>query len=125
MPLLAVHNRSTVSERMIAVTVCFSAAARNTLAVSVQLPAGSRLTDAIRLSGVLAGVADATVDSLQTGVWGRRQPLDHALRDGDRVELCRPLKVDPKVARRTRFRSQGARTTGLFSTRRAGAKSGY
>jgi sulfur carrier protein len=62
---------------------------------------------------------------LQTGVWGRKQPPDHVLRQGDRVELYRALKVDPKVARRERFSKQGARTTGLFSKRRAGAKSGY
>lgn len=108
-----------------AVTVCFSAAARSLADVQLQLPLGSRLVDAIRASGVLADVVDATVDTLHTAVWGRKQPLDHVLREGDRVELCRPLKVDPKVARRTRFRSQGARTTGLFATRRAGAKSGY
>jgi sulfur carrier protein len=41
------------------------------------------------------------------------------------VELYRPLKVDPKLARRERFNRQGAGTTGLFAKRRAGAKSGY
>lgn len=68
---------------------------------------------------------DDTVDALETGVWGRKQAADHLLRDGDRVELYRPLKVDPKVARRERFTRQGAGTTGLFAKRRAGAKSGY
>jgi hypothetical protein len=41
------------------------------------------------------------------------------------VELYRPLLVDPKVARRERFRRQGARNTGLFAQRRPGAKPGY
>lgn len=45
--------------------------------------------------------------------------------DLDRVELCRPLTVDPKVARRERFRQQGARGTGLFAKRRKGGKAGY
>ena len=40
------------------------------------------------------------------GVWGRVQPLDHVLRDGDRVELYRPLTVDPKEARRLRYKKQ-------------------
>ena len=44
------------------------------------------------------------------------------LRDGDRVEIYRPLRVDPKVARRERFRKQGARAAGLFAQRRPGAK---
>ncbi|MDH5708755.1 MAG: RnfH family protein, partial [Hylemonella sp.] len=47
------------------------------------------------------------------------------LRDLDRVELYRPLKVDPKVARRERFARQGARGAGLFASKRAGAKAGY
>lgn len=107
------------------VTVCFSAAARQTVEVQLQLPAGSRVVDAIRASGVLADTPDCEVDGLQTGIWGRKCATDQLLREGDRVELYRPLKVDPKVARRERFSRQGARTTGLFSKRRAGAKSGY
>ena len=38
------------------------------------------------------------------GVWGRKQALRDALRDRDRVEVYRPLKVDPKEARRLRYR---------------------
>jgi putative ubiquitin-RnfH superfamily antitoxin RatB of RatAB toxin-antitoxin module len=93
--------------------------------VVLQLPGGSRLIDALRESGLLTGLPDAEVDALQTGIWGRKTPPDQVLRDGDRVELTRALKVDPKVARRERFSQQGARGTGLFSRRRAGAKSGY
>jgi putative ubiquitin-RnfH superfamily antitoxin RatB of RatAB toxin-antitoxin module len=114
-----------VSEDSIGVSVCFSRAAREVSEVVLRLPAGSRLIDALRESGVLVGLPDAEVDALQTGIWGRKLPPDHGLRDGDRVELYRPLKVDPKVARRERFSQQGARGAGLFSKRRAGAKSGY
>lgn len=63
--------------------------------------------------------------ALMASVWGERARPDQVLRDGDRIELCRPLRVDPKVARRERFSSQGARATGLFAKRRDGAKSGY
>jgi putative ubiquitin-RnfH superfamily antitoxin RatB of RatAB toxin-antitoxin module len=114
-----------VSESAIRVCVCFSRATREVQEVELQLPFGSRLVDALRESGLLAGLPDAEVDALQTGIWGRKLPPDHVLRDGDRVELYRALKVDPKVARRERFSQQGARGAGLFSKRRAGAKSGY
>ena len=50
---------------------------------------------------------------------------EQALREGDRIELCRALVVDPKVARRERFAKQGARGTGLFARRRPGAAAGY
>jgi putative ubiquitin-RnfH superfamily antitoxin RatB of RatAB toxin-antitoxin module len=64
-------------------------------------------------------------DVLTVALWGRKVSLSHVLRDQDRIELCRPLKVDPKVARRERFVSQGAKSAGLFSKRRVGAKAGY
>jgi putative ubiquitin-RnfH superfamily antitoxin RatB of RatAB toxin-antitoxin module len=114
-----------VSEVAIAVTVCFSGAARQCVEVALQMPAGSTLVDAIRQSQVLMDVPDADVDLLLAAVWGRKQAFNYPLRNGDRVELCRPLKVDPKMARRERFTKQGARSAGLFSKRRAGAKSGY
>jgi uncharacterized protein len=114
-----------VNKTAIAVTVCWSAVARDCVEIALTLPAGSRVVDAVRASQMLAGLSDNEVDALLTGIWGRKLPPDHALRDGDRVELYRPLKVDPKMARRERFTRQGARGTGLFSHRRAGAKSGY
>lgn len=112
-------------ESPITVVVCYSGTARSCAECVVELPPGSRIADAIRSSTLLADLPDSAVDALLPGIWGRKLPADHVLRDGDRVELYRPLKVDPKVARRERFKGQGARTTGLFSKRRAGAKSGY
>jgi putative ubiquitin-RnfH superfamily antitoxin RatB of RatAB toxin-antitoxin module len=41
------------------------------------------------------------------------------------VEVYRELLVDPKVARRERFRKQGSRAAGLFARRKPGAKAGY
>ncbi len=114
-----------VSEQGLLVTVCFGAAARAVAVVELHLPLGSLVLDAIRESRLLAGVPDDAVDGLQTGIWGRKAAADQLLRDGDRIELYRALKVDPKVARRERFSRQGSGRTGLFAKRRAGAKSGY
>ncbi len=84
------------TEPTIAVTVCFSGAARSCEEMVVQVRAGSLVADAIRASGLLAGLKDEAVDALQTGIWGRKLPADQVLRAGDRVELYRALKVDPK-----------------------------
>lgn len=46
------------------------------------------------------------LDLSELGVWGRRVAADHPLRDGDRVEVYRPLQVPPMEARRTRQRQQ-------------------
>lgn len=70
--------------------------------VPLQLPPGTRLLDAVQASGLCERHAlDAA--ALRTGLWGRPQPADALLRDRDRVEIYRPLKVDPKEARRLRY----------------------
>ena len=58
-------------------------------------------------------------------VWGKSVNPNHSLCEGDRLELLRPLVVDPKEARRLRFNQQGSRAAGLFAKRRQGAKTGY
>ena len=101
------------------VVVCHSPGPRRVLEHSLNLPPGATVADALRVCGV-EPAQDETV-----GVWGRRAQLSQPLREGDRVELVRPLQVDPKVARRERFRQQGSRAAGLFAGRRPGAKPGY
>ncbi|MBE7418635.1 MAG: RnfH family protein [Ideonella sp.] len=76
---------------------------------TLRLPAGATVADALRASGVLDGVDGALVDALAPSVWSRAVALDARLRDGDRVELTRPLRVDPKEARRQRYRRDGVR----------------
>ena len=85
---------------------------------TLHLPAGSTLGQALAAAGWPADGADV-------GIWGRHALLEQPLHDGDRVELYRALKVDPKLARRERFGRQGARAAGLFAQRRPGAKPGY
>ena len=60
-----------------------------------------------------------------TAIWGKPVSLTQVLQAGDRIEWLRGLRVDPKVARRERFQSQGRRTAGLFARKRPGAKAGY
>jgi putative ubiquitin-RnfH superfamily antitoxin RatB of RatAB toxin-antitoxin module len=49
------------------------------------------------------------IGALTVAVWGRAAAPDRVLDDGDRVEIVRPLKVDPKEARRLRYEVQGDR----------------
>jgi uncharacterized protein len=86
---------------------------------------GLTATQAVRASGLLEPMPQSEIDMLSLGVWGRKAPGALLTRPGDRVELTRPLTVDPKVARRERFVKQGAKAAGLFAKRRAGAKAGY
>jgi putative ubiquitin-RnfH superfamily antitoxin RatB of RatAB toxin-antitoxin module len=70
--------------------------------VEVEVPAGASALDAIRASGLLERHAEIDISSQAVGVWGRRCALDTVLREGDRVEIYRPLAIDPKEARRRR-----------------------
>ena len=114
---------------MLKVTVVACLAPRKTREWTLELPQGAVVADALRASGAMPTLAlvrsAETADQPLVGVWGRVVSLDAPLQHLDRVEIYRPLKVDPKVARRERFVRQGARTTGLFARRRPGGKAGY
>ena len=104
---------------MLRIQVLHSPGPRQVVEHALTLQPGATVADALQASGV------ALAEGAEVGIWGRRALLARALCDGDRVEVARSLRVDPKVARRERFRKQGSRATGLFSGRRPGAKSGY
>jgi len=88
---------------MARVEVAYSPAPRQTELVSLSLTGTVR--EALIASGLLEhhGLA---IDALRCGIWGRRCDLGQALRDGDRVEIYRALAVDPKEARRLRYKGQ-------------------
>ncbi len=107
------------------VVLAYSPAPREVHEVNLTLPAGSTVRDALAASGWAAQFPDLPIEPGSVGIGGRKAVLEHVLRDHDRVELWRALRVDPKLARRERFGKQGARAAGLFARRRPGAKPGY
>lgn len=74
--------------------------------VRVELPAGSRVRDAIAASGF--GVQMPWAAACR----GEVVDLDSTLADGDRIDICRPLAADPKELRRARARRR--RRSGRF-----------
>ena len=70
--------------------------------VDVELSAGATVADAIVASGLQARFPEMDLARLETGVWSRPRPRSTPLRDGDRVELYRPLQADAKAERRKR-----------------------
>lgn len=61
---------------------------------------GDTVADAITESGIVSRYPQRDVEAMQAGVWGHPVNRDHALAEGDRVELYRPLQRDPRDARR-------------------------
>ncbi len=109
----------------IEITLACSPAPRVVHEEVLLLRPGASARDAVQASRLAALFPQLDWQALQPGVWGKAVDWEQPLKDGDRIELCRDLTVDPKVARRERFARQGARGTGLFAKRRAGAKAGY
>jgi uncharacterized protein len=85
----------------ITVTVAF-AAAYEQVVIEVTLRSGSTIGDAIARSGICARFPEIDLVAVKAGIWGKVRDLKYELRDGDRVEIYRPLKADPKEARRAR-----------------------
>jgi hypothetical protein len=89
------------ADRSIEVTVVFCAGPGEADESVLRLPVGSTLREAVQASGLLQRHAGLDV-AHGAGIWGKRRPPETPLRDRDRVELYRPLRIDPKEARRTR-----------------------
>jgi uncharacterized protein len=68
----------------------------------VRVAAGATVEQAIRVSGLLERYPEIDISTLRAGIFGKITALDTPLKAGDRVEMYRPLTVDPKDARRRR-----------------------
>lgn len=106
-------------------TLVVSLAPRSIQEVRVTVEEGTTAAQALRASGLLDAITEAQLLSLELAIWGRKALGAQELQPEDRLELLRPLLVDPKVARRERFAHQGAKKAGLFKARRNGGKAGY
>ena len=83
----------------IVVEVVFALADKQRL-VSVSLPPNATVADAIAASHLAGHFLGQDFDTLEVGVWGRVVEKGHILSAGDRVEIYRPLRLDPREARR-------------------------
>ena len=68
--------------------------------LSVSLCSGACVADALSHSDLARRFPEIDFDRLQAGVWGHPVTRSHVLCDGDRIEIYRPLQLDPKEARR-------------------------
>ncbi len=83
----------------ICVEVVFALPDRQEL-VTLLMPADATVADALRQSELERGFPDADFASANVAVWGRPVSRGRQLADGDRVEILRPLEIDPRDARR-------------------------
>jgi putative ubiquitin-RnfH superfamily antitoxin RatB of RatAB toxin-antitoxin module len=62
---------------------------------------GMTAIEAVDASGLLRELTELSRDTLLLGVFGRRVEPDETVRAGDRVEIYRQLRFDPRAARRS------------------------
>ena len=99
------------------ITLTLSNAPRQVQEWTLEVPESCTLAAALKQVDWQARCPGLDLDAFEASIWGRRAEGRTHLKAGDRVELTRALRVDPKVARRERFQRQGVRTAGLFARR--------
>lgn len=95
---MADHNADSI-----AVQVAYARPERQ-LVLDVQVPAGTTAREAVRLSAIASHFPDIDPEEAPLGIYGRAVEGSEPLRPGDRVEIYRPLEIDPREARRQRAR---------------------
>jgi hypothetical protein len=89
----------------IEVEVVYALARRQHL-VPVVLPAGATVADALRAVAARPPFDQLDLDTVPVGIFGDRVNRDRRLEPRDRVEIYRPLAIDPRQARRQRAQAQ-------------------
>jgi uncharacterized protein len=92
-----------MAERTMVVDVVYADAKRQIL-LRVELPRDSSVKQAIDLSGIADKLPGNAVDLQRLGVFGSKVAPDHIVQNGDRIEIYRPLLLNPMEARRRRAR---------------------
>ncbi len=70
--------------------------------IPVKVNSGTTLRQGIESSGILEKCPEINLARNKVGIYSKPRALDYVLKDGDRIEIYRPLIIDPKEARRKR-----------------------
>ncbi len=92
------------------VEVVFATECEQTL-LSLEIQLGATVDDVIQASSLGERFGEAVIAAAPVGIWGRTVGRDHVVAAGDRVEIYRELKIDPREARR-RLARAGQTMTG-------------
>jgi uncharacterized protein len=93
---------------MINVEIVYAQTQRS-IAKSLELPQGARIADALAQAASDQEFSGVDLANAAVGIFGKVAPRDQLLKEGDRIEIYRPLLEEPKVARRKQARAQKTR----------------
>jgi uncharacterized protein len=86
---------------VISVEVVYAQAQRS-IAKLLSMPPGARIADALRLAAADEDFRGLDLANAAVGVFGKVASREQPLKEGDRIEIYRPLLEEPKLARRER-----------------------
>ena len=95
-------------DHMIRIEIAYACAQEAEL-ISLNVKVGTTVMEAIELSSIQSKYPCIDFSINKTGIYGRQCLDGTMLKEGDRVEIYRPLQVDPKKNRRRRASTQGSR----------------
>jgi putative ubiquitin-RnfH superfamily antitoxin RatB of RatAB toxin-antitoxin module len=102
--IFAVRPNVSTAERQVTVEVMFAGAGQPVLYRRIEVDVGCTLMQAIQACGIVDLLPANIMDPRRLGVFGHKASPDQQVRDGDRIEIYRPLRLDPMEARRRRAR---------------------
>jgi uncharacterized protein len=89
----------------IAITVAYATPAKQ-FELELEVSAHANIAMAIRASGILEQCDELVLEELEIGIYAKKKALDWPVQAGDRIEIYRPLIIDPKKARRARAKNK-------------------
>lgn len=87
--------------------------------LTLSVAPGTTIQQAIQASGILLQVPEIDLATQKVGIFNKVRALDTVLREQDRIEIYRPLVVDPKTARRQRVEEKRVQQARLESMPRS------
>jgi putative ubiquitin-RnfH superfamily antitoxin RatB of RatAB toxin-antitoxin module len=99
---------------MISVEVAYALPNKQTI-LRLDVPEGTTALEAARLSGIAGQFEEIDLDNAKLGIFAKVVSPGQVVREGDRVEIYRPLIADPKEVRKARAARARERRSGEAS----------
>ena len=97
---------ATPDSRSLSIEVAHAVSPEEVIVIPLQVRPGTTVAEAVRLSGILQRCPGIDLNVNRVGIFGRPAAAETPVADGDRIEIYRPLRADPKEARRRRASRQ-------------------
>jgi len=91
---------------MINVSVAYASSSNLQVVIELSVDIGCTVQQAIKQSGLLQQFPEIDLQHNSIGIYSRKVTLDYELSPNDRVEIYRPLQIDPRQARMSRVKAE-------------------